>query len=560
MENVEETIPINYKQFEYAVSVIGKCTDDYMFLFDFDRDYYSISKEAQERFRIPSNRFFEASKVLQNVVHKEDIELLNADLKMLKDGKKTEHNLEYRWLDKKGEIVWISCRGQMLKDEDGRRFLVGRISEIGILQKADNVTGFLREPQLKENFDKYITVHDGAYGYIMKIGIDNFKEINEQYGMETGDSILKSVAICLEQVVVGGNIEKYRMNGDGFLLFSPNGQIEEAKEIFFNLKSAIVEHTECMNYKVFYTVSAGIVEYPKNGTEYNEIQKLLEFAFNRAKKEERGNVFVFQKDEYDNYIRRLDIQEHLRVDVENNFRGFWLCYQPLFNVDTGILIGAEALLRWNSEKYGPMSPVQFISILEESGLIIPVGRWVLYEAVKQCKIWQEVNPDFRMSINLSYIQFKKSDIMTDIIKCIEKIGISFQDIVLELTESGDIEADAHLRGLMKDFRKRKIKLAIDDFGSGYSNLRYLQELQVDMIKIDRTFVNKAMKNLYDFKLIEHIIDMAHSINLQVCLEGIETKEEMYRLKKLQPDSFQGYLFGKPMDAENFYKNNLEEIG
>lgn len=558
MDNAEDIVPINYEQFEYAVSIMNKCTDDYMFMFDFDRDYYSISKKAEKRFRLPSNCFYNASTVLQGVVHIEDLEFLNKDLEMLKNGEKTVHNIEYRWLDKESEVIWISCRGQLLKDENGKRFLIGRICEIGTAQKADNITGFLRESQLRKYFNSYIKANKEAHGYIMKVGVDNFKEINEQYGMEVGDFILKSVAICLDQVA-NICVEKYRMNGDGFLLFSPGGQIEEAKKIFSRLKGAIVDYTEKINYKVFYTISAGIVEFPKNGTEYCDIQKLLEFAFNRAKKEERGNVFVFEKREYDSYIRNLDIQEYLRVDVENDFKGFSLCYQPLFDVDTGELTGAEALLRWYSEKYGPMSPVEFIPILEKSGLIIPVGRWVLYQAVKQCKIWQKYISNFRMNINLSYIQFKKSDIMSDIIKCIDKIGISSQDIVLELTESGDIETDAHLRGLMRDFRRRKIKLAIDDFGSGYSNLRYLQELQVDMIKIDRTFVNKAMNNLYDFKLIAHIIDMAHSIDLQVCLEGIETKEEMYRLKELQPDSFQGYLFGKPVDAESFYKNNLENI-
>lgn len=557
MENV---VPISYEQFEYAVSIMGKCTDDYMFLFDFDRDHYCITKKAAERFRLPSASFYHASEVLLSVVHRRDFEMLNQDLMKLKNGEKTEHNLEYRWLNKNGESVWISCRGQLLKEQSGRTFLVGRISEIGLLQKADNVTGFLRETQLESSFPLMMGA-DGecAYGYIMKIGIDNFKEINEQYGMEVGDNILKSVAVCIEKVI-GPEIERYRMNGDGFLLLSQGGTVEEAKKLFNDLKQAIVDYTEHMNYKVFYTVSAGVVEYPENGTEYIELRKLIEFAFNQAKKTERGNLFVFVRKEYDAYIRRLDIQEHLRKDVENNFRGFKLCYQPVYDVDTELLSGAEALLRWESEAYGYMSPVEFIPILEESGLIIPVGRWVLYQAIKQCKIWKKSSKTFRMNINLSYIQFKKSDIMSDIIKCIEKIGISFEDIVLELTESGDIETDSHLQSLIEDFRERKIKLAIDDFGSGYSNLRYLQELHVDMIKIDRTFVNKAMQNLYDFRLIGHIIDMAHSINLQVCVEGIETVEEMDRLKKLQPDSFQGYLFGRPMDAENFYKNNLEKQG
>ena len=256
-------------------------------------------------------------------------------------------------------------------------------------------------------------------------------------------------------------------------------------------------------------------------------------------------------------MKLLDIQELLRESINNDYNGYKVFYQPIVDSASGKLIGAEALLRWGCEKYGNLSPAQFIPILEESGLIIPVGKWVAYTAIKQCKEWQKYIPDFKININLSYIQIRKSNVAMDILNLIEKIGIDPKYLTFEFTESGYIENDVTVRKLMKTFNSEGIKLALDDFGTGYSNLAYLQNLNVDVIKIDRSFVNKAMHDENIYSVINHIIEMAHNINLSVCIEGIESVEEQDKICRLVPDSMQGYLYGKPVPAEQFFIDNIK---
>ena len=220
------------------------------------------------------------------------------------------------------------------------------------------------------------------------------------------------------------------------------------------------------------------------------------------------------------------------------------------------MIGAEALLRWECDRYGKLSPAQFIPILEDSGLIVPVGKWVAYTAIKQCKEWQKIIPEFKININLSYIQIRKSNVALDIINVIQKVGIDPKYVTFEFTESGYLENDTSVKKLIKIFNNQGIKLALDDFGTGYSNLAYLQNFNVDVIKIDRSFVNKAMEDDNIYNVINHIIDMAHNINVTVCIEGIENVEEQDKICKLLPDTMQAYLFGRPAPAAEFEKTHM----
>ena len=177
-------------------------------------------------------------------------------------------------------------------------------------------------------------------------------------------------------------------------------------------------------------------------------------------------------------------------------------------------------------------------------------------AVKQCKEWQKQIPGFRMNINVSYIQLKKSDVAFDVIHELKEYELDSKYVLFELTESGFVETDSTIRHIIKTFQKQKIKLGLDDFGTGYSNLCYLNDLKVYIIKIDRTFVMKAMKSNYHYKLLRHIIDMAHSIHLKVCIEGVEDEHELQIVTELNPDYIQGYYFGKPVDKEEFYIQNM----
>ncbi len=559
MGETEYLVDDEYRSFEYVLTTVGRCTDEYLFLIDFERNYCSFSEELLKRFNLESHRLNNVINRVKAITHPDDLGALTKDFLRLRLGMKNCQDLEYRWIDKDGDTVWINFRGQVIQNEKGKpRLMVGRISELGIKNKADNLTGLLTEPQLKKDFNKLLKERPLLSGYMMKIGINHFKEINEKHGMEVGDMVLREVSHYLLKVV-SRQARVYRLGSKTFIVLCTEGEdIRQAEELYKHLNRLIDSAIEQSNYKIFYSISAGILALPEGGQDYSEVQKNAEFAINVAIRENKEGYFVFDEQIYKAYIRRIDIQEQLRQSVANDFKGFNVFYQPIIDASTHKIIGAEALLRYSCENFGPLSPVEFIPILEESGLIIPVGRWVIGNAIRQCKLWQKYIPSFHVSINLSYVQLKRFDLIDELMEYVEASGINTDSIVLEITESGHLENDNTILRAFEIMRQKKIKLAIDDFGTGYSNLRYLQEFNVDILKLDRSFVSKALRNEYDFKLVGYIIDMAHSIGLSVCLEGIETMDERERLYTLGPDYMQGYLFGKPVDVSTFERLNINE--
>lgn len=556
MKEKSEPENLIYSQLAYALSIIEKCTDDYIFIMDLKDNKYTISEAALDRFPLPSAEFDNVSEVLKDIIYPPDFDIIAENLDDIAKGYTQEHNFEYRWLTKDGSYAWISCRGQVVCDKAGKaQYLVGRISEIGASKTADNVTGLLTDVQLNKAYQKMLSSKEAFSGYIMQLKIDNFGELNRRYSKSTGDEILKTVAEIIE-LSISSRDKAYRYVNSSFLILNTSGDtIECAKEIYSKIRKAIEKSLEEFDYKLFFTVSSGIVELKEdNPLSLEELYKKTEYAIYRATKNERNNLVVFDDNDYANYIRQLDIQENLREDINQGFGGFELYYQPIIWAQTQEIVGAEALLRWKSKDYGKMSPVEFIPILEESGLIVPVGKWIANTAVEQCIEWQKYIKSFKVNINISYVQLKTSDVLNDINDLVKEKQLDPRFVVIEITESGNIDID---NALVEDFRNKNFRLAIDDFGTGYSNIRYLQYLNVNLIKIDRSFVERATKSTYDFKIIKHIIDMAHGVNIEVCLEGIETEDELNTLLPLKPDYIQGYYFGRPASAKEFYEQHLK---
>ena len=539
-------------QWEDTLAILEECTDDFIFVFDLEHDHYTISKNALEVYNLPDKDFYNASEAIMSIVHPDDREMLADDLGQIKSGIKNTHNLEYRWMDKHDKVTWISCRGKVV-DEVNKIFF-GRITRLDQRRKADHLTGFLAESQLKINYAQRMADNPDFSGYFLIIGLDNLKALNQKFGMAGGDRAITLVSTAIKSCI-HEKTNIYRMYGDEFVVCI-SGDTAEAKKVYQDIRSKLDALIMLNNYELFFTISAGIVAVTADMS-YDDVKIKMEFAINQAKKKGKNCVCIYDEESYKEYMKLLDIQELLRASINNNYEGYEVFYQPIVDVASGRLLGAEALLRWRCEKYGNLSPAQFIPILEESGLIIPVGRWVAYTAIKQCKEWQKYIPDFKININLSYIQIKKSNIANDVLYLVEKIGIDPKYLTFEFTESTYIENDATVKKLMKVFNDEGIKLALDDFGTGYSNLAYLQNLNVDVIKIDRSFVNKAMADENIYSVISHIIDMAHNMKLSVCIEGIENETEKNKISLLVPDTMQGYLYGRPVNAEQFMNDNIK---
>lgn len=560
---LDSVLNMSKKQIEDAIRILNPCMNDYLYVFDLKEDYYVISKHATERFILPSDKFYNATKKHEDFVYPEDISMLGKEIEQIKAGKKKFHDMKYRWLDKHNNPVWINCRGSVLFDENTQpHYLVGCINEIGVKPEADNVSGLLGEYAL----DRYIkdTCTDNIPdGFIIRMSIDNFSTINADFGMSYGDFILKRTAECILESIKPTQ-KLFKAGSDEFIIVDFNGSsINEAVDIYKQCKKHINNFIENNRYNTIYTLSAGIINTRDITLEEENYVKLSEFALKTAKDNGRNNYYIYIKTDYDKYKRKLYISKALHNAVNEDFKGFQVFYQPVVDASTYMLTGAEALMRFSIKKEGVdeceyISPVEFIPVLEETGLIIPAGRWILEQSAKQCSIWNEHVKDFRVNINVSYIQVMKSDVFLDIMSVIDKYLLQPSCIGIELTESGYLDSSTHFNHLWRKLKDNGVYVILDDFGTGYSNLHCLSDLKPNYIKIDRTFTLKALKNKYDYKLMTYIIDMAHSLGLKLCIEGVETSDDLRQLRQSGADYIQGYLFGKPYPAVEFEKRYVND--
>lgn len=560
---LDSVLNMSKKQIEDAIRILNPCMNDYLYVFDLKEDYYVISKHATERFILPSDKFYNATKKHEDFVYPEDISMLGKEIEQIKAGKKKFHDMKYRWLDKHNNPVWINCRGSVLFDENTQpHYLVGCINEIGVKPEADNVSGLLGEYAL----DRYIkdTCTDNIPdGFIIRMSIDNFSTINADFGMSYGDFILKRTAECILESIKPTQ-KLFKAGSDEFIIVDFNGSsINEAVDIYKQCKKHINNFIENNRYNTIYTLSAGIINTRDITLEEENYVKLSEFALKTAKDNGRNNYYIYSKTDYDSYKRKLYISKALHNAVNEDFKGFQVFYQPVVDASTYMLTGAEALMRFSIKKEGVdeceyISPVEFIPVLEETGLIIPAGRWILEQSAKQCCIWNEHVKGFRVNINVSYIQVMKSDVFSDIMSVIDKYSLQPLCIGIELTESGYLDSSTHFNHLWRKLKDNGVYVILDDFGTGYSNLHCLSDLKPNYIKIDRTFTLKALKNKYDYKLMTYIIDMAHSLGLKLCIEGVETSDDLRQLRDPGADYIQGYLFGKPYPAVEFEKRYVND--
>lgn len=542
------------EQMEQIIQLFSAYMDDYLYIMDLKSNYYRISKGAVERFMVPAEAFENARTVHAAFVYEEDREMLDKDLGQILEGKKKSHNLHYRWIGKDGSPIWINCRGGVIDDENGNpAYLIGCINETGEKQRADNVSGLLGEKE----FSTYVKACGEQFtkGFLMHIGIDDFSSINSISSVSYSDHVIKKVADCIKECLMPKQ-HLFHISGDEYVILDQEDHTcKEAILQYKSIRKKVSELIDAEKYKVVFTVSAGIVGDGNLRGGYEEILKFSDFALKQAQDQSKNSYYVFNKDDYEQFLKKKKLSVDLQYAVNNNYEGFEVYYQPIVDAETAKLIGAEALMRFSvptQEGIDRISPMEFIPLLEETGLILPAGRWILGEAASVCSVMQKHIPGFRMNVNISYVQVMKSDVLKDILGVIRKYDLPPECMGIELTENGYLESDPHFRKLREGLKKNRVPFIIDDFGTGYSNFYCISELNPTYIKIDRAFTNKAMESKYDHELMVKIIEMAHNLNIRICIEGVEEAEVHKEVKKIHADYIQGYLFGKPCSKEEFF--------
>lgn len=538
---------------EDLIELFAPCMDDYLYIIDLQKNTFKISQAAVDRFMMSGNSFDDAVNSFQYFVYKEDRSMIAEDLQCIIEGKEKDHNLYYRWLDKNGMPVWINCRGKVIDDKDGKpHYLIGCVNEIGDTQRADNVSGLLGERELRSYISSHIK--DSSSVYLIHIGIDGFNAINGTLGVDYGNYVLKSVADCINSCL-SDNQKLYHIVADEYMIIDLESHTKDdvmllQKKICKKIEEFIISE----KYKVVFTISTGIIYAKMLLKYYDEYRKIAVFSLKQAKSMDGNGVYFFEKEDYELFLRKEKIKSALRNAVANGFEGFDVYYQPIMDCDSGHMIGAEALMRFSmyqDKKKEPVSPVEFIPLLEETGLIIPAGRYVLDKAVSMCHEMRQYIPEFKINVNISYIQMVKSDIWKDILSSIKQYDLPPECLCAELTESGYTDMTPYFYKLRKKFEEKNIQFVLDDFGTGYSNLHCIVNMKPNYVKLDKDFTAKAMSNARNFELLKKIVEMVHSVDIRICIEGIEKEEWYQKLKEIHVDYLQGYLFGKPCEKNQF---------
>lgn len=554
--NTENPIP-SFDMFCDIEKIFASCMNDYLYVIDLTQDTFFITENALRRFALPGNTFQNIRETFRTFVHPDDIDMLLSDLTEITSGKKDVHNLKYRWIGLDGSPVWINCRGTLLRTAGViPQLLVGCINEIGNSQTlADNVSGLLGESSLHE-FIRQLEPSVRKNAMFMRLGIDDFKIVNERHGTDYGDFVLREVADCIRRSL-GLEQYVYRIVSDEYMVLDLSGaNYNEMKRLYHRIRSAVDELVEREQYKAIYTISGGLLslaEVNAGRSGYSEAMKLSEFAMSEAKARGKNQLYFFRQEDYSAFLRKRYLNSCLRQSVSDNYNGFELHFQPLVTTDSERLYAAEALLRFRTQADELISPAEFIPLLEENSLIIPVGRWIIRNALIFCKKMREKSPNFRVSINLSYIQLLKTALFDDIKGVLDELNLPPDCLITELTESGHLEDSTAVRSVWSKLRGIGVGIALDDFGKGYSNLTTIGNLRPNVVKIDRSFTLKALQNSYEFDLLLHIIKMIHSLGLCLVIEGIETSDELARIAPLEPDYIQGYYYSKPCTQKEFIK-------
>lgn len=385
---------------------------------------------------------------------------------------------------------------------------------------------------------------------VMFIDLDRFKYINDSLGHDAGDELLKVMSERLKQCMRSSDVVA-RFGGDEFVVMvqeveSPHHIAAVARKILAAAVAPIVlGGQECR-----ITASVGISMFPSDAQDEQSLLKNADMAMYQAKAEGKNNFQFFTAGIRSQSLQRLALESSLRGALENGELS--LQYQPKLDINTNSITGVEALLRWNSPTLGNISPGHFIPVAEETGLIVPIGRWVLRQACEQCVLWVKAGlPAVGMAVNLSARQFGDSGLVADLEKVLQDTGIDPQMLELEITESMVITNTEHALKTLRQIKQLGVRLAIDDFGTGYSSLAQLKSFPVDTIKVDRSFIRDLPQSPNDRAITEAIIGVGKSLSLNVVAEGVETPEQLQYLRDSACNEMQGFYFSRPVDADAF---------
>lgn len=481
------------------------------------------------------------------------------------------NGIEVMTFDRAGKPLYLLVEGQQLIGRDQGKYgavvVYHDISKLKLDEKEleyrathDLLTGLPNKTLLLDRIKQSIaySTRNNTMTMIIFADLDNFKYTNDALGHAIGDLLLKAVAIRFQNSLRSTDTIA-RIGGDEFVIVLTDQDInKDSVNLFHKILDIVAEPYEICEHELRVTCSLGISIFPDDAKDADTLLQFADTAMYQAKEAGKNTFKFYTKDMFDVVKKRLNMEHELRNGILNN--DFFLEYQAKFDIKKNSLIGFEALIRWQHPELGIIYPSKFISVAESTGLIIPIGRWVLKAACMQNKAWQDAGlPKLGISVNLSSRQCKDRHLMSDIKQILQETELAPEYLELELTESLAMTNPIEFMAMLTECKNLGIKTSIDDFGTGYSSLNYLRKFPVNTLKIDQSFISELSGRNNDLSIVKAIITLGHSLKLNVIAEGVETAEQLRQLKDIGCDEIQGFLFNKPISAEamtNFIKNQL----
>ncbi|MEA2488413.1 MAG: hypothetical protein QOH21_205 [Acidobacteriota bacterium] len=444
-------------------------------------------------------------------------------------------------------LMGVGMVASLLEDEREAAELAAL--EIEHLAYHDALTGLPNRPLFVDRLIVAIAQahRNEAKLAVLFLDLDRFKDINDSLGHTLGDSLLKSVAERIRRCVREGDTVAC-FGGDEFTLLIPRvDHIEDAakiaQKIIETLKIPFLIH----EHELFVTTSIGISLFPEDGLDPETLVRNADTAMYRAKEQGRDNYQLYAPAMNARALERLALENMLRKALSH--QELVLFYQPLVDTKTRTITGVEALIRWNHPELGLLAPAHFISVAEMSGLILPIGQWVLRTACRQVRLWDRHHDELIVSVNLSARQFQQSDFVQQVREAIDETGIEPWRLQLEITESNAMQNAENTIYTLRELKALGVRIAMDDFGTGYSSLSYLKRFPIDTLKLDAAFINDVTTDPSDAAIVSGVIAMAHSLHLEVVAEGVETEAQLEFLERQHCDVIQGFLFSVPLPAD-----------
>jgi len=413
----------------------------------------------------------------------------------------------------------------------------------------DDLTGLPNRTAFGERLNQSVlTCNEAAPCTVMLLDLDYFQNVNDTLGHEYGDLLLVAVAGRI-RTSLPPSAFLARFSGDEFVILLENTSAEQAKQVGQTLLDAMGREFDIGNDRLGIGVSIGIVSYPADGESASILMRYADLALHRAKSAGRNCFRVFSHDLSEEMQRRVLLEARLKQALEH--KELTLHYQPKLEIRTGRLIGWEALLRWQSAELGMVSPEEFIPVAEHTGLILPIGDWVMREACRQMRVWQDAGLlAGTMAVNLSTRQFRQKDLAEEVSAALRDTGLAASDLELEITESSIMDNLATAATVLTELERLGLRIAVDDFGTGYSSLSYLKSFPIHCLKIDRSFIRDIPGDENDTAIVRTIIALAGSLGLTVVAEGVETDAQLAYLRTNHCDQAQGYLFSRPLPPDD----------